>query len=311
MNARGRNSFHRVATPLLLFVAVLVCATSQPAMAQLPDVSDQYTIQVIEPPAGTTEIWWTWVNEAGLVVMQYFTPEAGGQGHAGILENGIWTNIDVPGSVWCGGSSPSASGRVGLTYAGEDGIVHAAIYHRGTYQYLPDHPVYQFGIGSISDRGLMAAQAFLPDEPDVLHGLLLNTSLSLFHIFDPPGSTWTAPFGINNAGLVVGQYGDGQSFYGFLYDGESFTDIKVPGAEVTCAASINSRGDIVGSYADMDGEGNWRGFLLLDGEVKGFTIPESTLNGVDSITDRGQLSGSYADDDGLHGFIATPKHGGK
>ena len=314
MNARGQNSFHRVAILLGLFVGALVCATSQPAMAQLPDVSDQYTIQVIEPPAGTSEIWWTWINEAGLVVMQYFTPEAGGQGHTGILERGIWTDVDVPGSVWCGGSSPSASGRAGLTYAGEDGVWHATIYHHGTYTPVPDHPVYQFTIGSMSDHGLMAAQAFLPDEPEVWHGLLVNTSLSLFEVFDPPDSKCTLAFGINNAGLIVGEYFLGGYYveprHGFLYDGENFTTIDVPGAVGTCPCSINNGGDIGGLYGDSDG--NWRGFLLLDGEFKSFTIPESTFNSVDSITDRGQLSGEFVDGDGnWHGYIATPKHGRK
>lgn len=311
MKARKYKTFNGLTGVLALFLAALVCVTSQQAMAQLPDVSDQYTIQVIEPPEGTTFVSFTLINEAGLVVMQYY-PGAG-QGNTAILENDKWTVINVPGAMWTGGSIPSASGRVGLTYADEDGFWHAAIYHRGTYQYLPDHPVYEYGINYISDHGLMSGVAFLPAEPDVWHGLLLNTSLSLFKVFDPPGSKCTLAFGINNAGLIVGIYFVGgyyvEPVHGFLYDGENFTDIDVPGAGATNIESINNSGEIVGNYVDSDG--HWRGFLLRNGEFMDFSIPDSLWNSVDSINDRGQLSGSYVDADGNpRGYIATPVPGG-
>jgi len=316
MKVRKYKTFNVVSITLLLFVALLVYVTSQPAMAQLPSAFDDYTIQVIAPPKGTTEIWYTGVNEAGLVVMQYFTPEVVGQAHTAILEDGIWTNIDVPGSVWCGLPSPSASGRVGLTYVDEDWIEHAAIYHRGTYQYLPDHPDYLYRINCIGDHGLMCGSAYDPDDPTWRnHGVLLNTSLSVFKIFDYPGSGQTGACGINNAGLVVGYCADETwtTMHGFLYDGENFTDIKVPGAEdSTGAYSINNSGEIGGWY--VDSEGNWRGFILRKGEFKDFTIPisfSSFTYGVDFINDRGQLSGEFADWDGnWHGYIATPVRGG-
>ena len=307
MKARKYKTFNGLTGVLALFLAALVCATSQMAMAQLPDVSDQYTIQVIDLPEGTTPLL-TSVNEAGLVVMLYLS---GGPINTAILEDGEWTVISPPGSVWCGGSPPSASGRVGLTYAGEDGIVHAAIYHRGTYQYLSDDPDYEYGINCVSDHGIMSGYAVdLSDPTGFNHGLLLNTSLSLFQIFDPPGSEWTTPFGINNSGLVVGCYWVGSNFCGFLYDGQSFTDIKVPGAEnSTLPLSINNSGEVGGSYIDSDG--NWRGFLLLNGEFKDFTVPSLFTYGVDFINDRGQLSGEFVDSDGnWHGYIATPLRGG-
>jgi hypothetical protein len=51
---------------------------------------------------------------------------------------------------------------------------------------------------------------------------------------------------------------------------------------------------------------------VLNGELMDLTIPDSLWNSVDCINDRGQLSGSYVDLDGNpHGYIATPKRGGK
>lgn len=308
MKARKYKTFNVVSITLLFLVAAVVYVTSQPAMAQLPSAFDDYTIQVIDPPEGTTP-YFTWVNEAGLVVMRCASGMGAG---TAILENGEWRVISPPDSVVCEASGPSASGRVALTYnsADEPDVWHATIYHHGTYTPVPDNPDYQFWINDISDHGLMTGLAFLPDEPGVWHGLLLNTSLSLFQIFDPPGSEWTAPYGINNAGLVVGMYGVGQNYYGFLYDGQTFTYIKVPGAEdSTLALSINNSGEVGGSY--IDSGGNWRGFLLLNGEFKDFTVPSLFTYGVDCINDRGQLSGEFVDWGGnWHGYIATPVRGG-
>jgi hypothetical protein len=309
MNARQHNNLNRVRVALALFVATFACATSQPAMAELPDVSQYYTIQAIEPPQGATDISFFEGNEAGLVVMQY---TAGGRTHTGLLEKGTWTVIDVPGSAWCGCSNPSASGHVGLTFAHTDGGWHSAIYDGGTYQYLPDHPVYQYMLQYMSDNGLlMSGAARLPGESGVFHGLVLNVSLSLFKLFDFPGSKSTVPMGINNAGLIVGSYQIGGynvgPVQGFLYDGTDFTDIQVPGASQTGPLSINNNGDIVGGYEPNDGRNLWGGFILHKGEWKRFAVPGCSGSSVYSITDGGQLAGIYTDRNGKHGFIATPR----
>ena len=301
---------NRITLVLVGFVATFACATSEPAMAQLPDVSQHYTIQGIEPPKGATDIAWFLVNDAGLAVAQYTAWE---KTHTGLLERGTWTVIDVPGSAKCLCSNPSASGQVPLCFAHTDGVWHSAIYHQGTYQYLPDHPVHQYVLQYMSDDGLLMTGAiFPPNQPGVCRGLVLNASLSLFKIFDFPGSKSTVPMGINNAGLIVGGYqvggfniGPGR---GFLYDGNDFTDIQVPEASNTCCFSINNNGDIVGGYDPNGSPGVPWGFILHKGEWKRFTVPGSSWNGVQVITDRGQLSGVYSDQNGRsHGYIATPR----
>jgi hypothetical protein len=324
MNTREHNKSNGVSAALVLIVALLAWTANQSVMAALPSAFGDYTIQVIEPPdPNTTYVNFTWVNEGGMVVMQYYTPEGGGQGHTGVLENGTWKDIDIPGSAWCGGSIPSADGRVGLTFARADGAMHTAIYQRGTYHYLPDHPDYEYGINYISDYGLMSGVAYPRSDPNVRTlGLLFNTSLSVFQIFTVPGSVEIIPLGINNAGLVVGlsywkpdvpnDPNAPEVIRGFLYDGgQSFTEIvvPVPDAGSTIPESINESGQIVGMYgASWWGNTGGRGFLLRNGEFKDFTIPDSLWTSVDCINDHLQLSGSYADKDGKpHGYIATPR----
>src|SRR3989442_14334998 len=68
-----------------------------------------------------------------------------------------------------------------------------------------------------------------------------------FTTFDPPGSVYTEPAGINARGQVVGYYFDGLcpdlcgTAHGFLLDQGIFTVIDVPGATDTAAFAINNR----------------------------------------------------------------------
>jgi probable HAF family extracellular repeat protein len=63
-----------------------------------------------------------------------------------------------------------------------------------------------------------------------------------------PGSTSTAAWDINPAGVVVGVFNDAAGAHGFMFDGTRFSRIDVPGATTTRVFGINPRGDIVGAY---------------------------------------------------------------
>ncbi len=316
MNTRQHNNSNRVIMALALLVAVFAGATSQPAKAQLPDVSQFYTIQTVERPKGATDIQFFEVSETGLVAVQY---TAGGRTHSALLEKGAWTVIDAPGSTWCGCTNPSTSGKVGLTFARSDGVNHSVIYDGGTYQYLPDHPVYI--LQYMSYDGLrMSGAAWSKAEPTgTMHGLMLNASLSLFQVFDFPGAKSTLPMGINDAGVIVGSYQVGGfnvgPAQGFLYDGKDLTEIRAPGAGQTFPMSIDNGGDIVGGYEPNDSPGAQRGFILHQGEWKGFAVPGCSTDILCFINNRGQLAGICTDQKGKHGFIATPRvdfnHDGK
>src|SRR5687767_14580932 len=84
-----------------------------------------------------------------------------------------------------------------------------------------------------------------------------------FSPIDPPGSTFTFPFGINPQGDVVGNYGAGGVTRGFLLSEGNFTSIEIPGARATLAFGINPQGDIVGWYTNSGGVDH--GFLLRKG----------------------------------------------
>jgi len=282
--------------------------TGQVARAQLPDVSANYSIQVVAPPQNTPIVVFLLINDSGMIPMEYLNSDF--QLQAAILQNGVWQSIDVPNSVQTGTSAPNSSGRLALIYCGASGIWHNTIYHRGTYTDLPDfygppgQPAYSFSIMLINDSGMMTGVA--TDANGVPHGLMLNQSLSLFRVFDPPGSVNTLPFGINNAGDIVGMYtlpdGTGQGFWS--NQGITFTDVDVPGGTGAVPIMINNNGEICGSYVDL-ATGVIQSFLLQHGVYSAIKLPNTSWSAVNCITDTGDLAGTYADPAGnQYGFIA-------
>src|SRR4051812_42681989 len=76
--------------------------------------------------------------------------------------------------------------------------------------------------------------------------------------FDVPfaGASQTSPWGINDAGVVVGNYlaSDGNG-HGFLYRNGQFIDVSVTGAVFSELIGISNRGDAVGDFEDAAGVG--------------------------------------------------------
>ena len=77
-----------------------------------------------------------------------------------------------------------------------------------------------------------------------------------------PGASATSAYGINNAGTIVGFYGDASGEHGYSLSNGTYTTLNVPGSTQTLAWGINDAGTIVG-YDDASGQ---HGFLA--------TVPE-------------------------------------
>ncbi len=68
---------------------------------------------------------------------------------------------------------------------------------------------------------------------------------------DIPGATLTEALGINDAGQIVGFFGNSTAVgHGFLYNEGNFTQLDAPGAIFTYADGINDAGQIVGIFDD-------------------------------------------------------------
>jgi len=109
-----------------------------------------------------------------------------------------------------------------------------------------------------------------------------------------PGASGTDAYGINNSGLIVGQYYiNGVATHGFVLDHGEGTDIDDPNGSDTLCRNINSLGDIVGAYTKPDG--NNSGFLFKDDVFT--NIAPAALSAASGINDKGEIVGSEADCD--------------
>jgi probable HAF family extracellular repeat protein len=128
-----------------------------------------------------------------------------------------------------------------------------------------------------------------------------------FSSFDVPGAFRTDPNGINNAGQIVGSYGDTSgNTHGFLMSGGVYTTIDHPGAATgiyggTTAYGINDDGQIVGIYLVCgvpNGYGCERSFLLSGGVFTDLPDAPGSMPGTTdalSINNSGVIAGYFVD----------------
>lgn len=134
-----------------------------------------------------------------------------------------------------------------------------------------------------------------------------------FKTFDVPNSTYTDVLGINNLGVMVGQYATPDfAYHGFIVWGGHITTVDVPGAIGTGIESINDLGTAVGWWWSSDG--SVHGFIRApSGAIKTLDDPNATP-GIGPVTlayginDLGVVVGYYltslsgGDCCGVHGF---------
>jgi probable HAF family extracellular repeat protein len=139
-----------------------------------------------------------------------------------------------------------------------------------------------------------------------------NAIAYTFTQIDVPGSTSTAPYGINDAGQIVGWFATGEfenpnstyRVHGFLYTGGSFIQIDAPGTSSgTQAFNINNAGQIVGNFSTPDSRTH--GFLDSGGSFTQIDVPGSTSTEALGVNDAGQIVGLFQDSKGTHGFLDT------
>lgn len=145
-----------------------------------------------------------------------------------------------------------------------------------------------------------------------IRGFVRSRDGTFTSIVHPQGQFHTVVHGINNAGMMVGEYGGGHSYKGFLLTTGGYGTIEYPGANVvsTAALGINDVGDIVGSYTmSPSPRQSDKGFLrTAEGQYVTIDVPNSKWTEATGIDDMGRIVGTYADATGKrHGFIATKK----
>jgi uncharacterized membrane protein len=124
-----------------------------------------------------------------------------------------------------------------------------------------------------------------------------------------PGATRTVAIGVNNPGLIVGEFvtsTDGP--HGFLYNGTTYSSssIDFPAAAFTIAEGINDSGRI-GRFS-MDAGSAFHGFVLDGGVYAPLDVHGATRTQAFAINNAGQITGYSEDANGRgRGLLATPE----
>lgn len=114
-----------------------------------------------------------------------------------------------------------------------------------------------------------------------------------------PLAQYTEPFGINDSGVVSGEFADGGGgAHGFVLSGGVYTQIDDPLAPSgsTHLFGIANSGEAVGYY--YDGSGYAQAFTLCNGSFAAVNVPSAVNTWAYGVNASGQIVGYY--DDGGH-----------
>ena len=128
-----------------------------------------------------------------------------------------------------------------------------------------------------------------------------------FGLIDFPRSPFSTANGLNRHGDVVGFFGpalpqwDGTE-QSYLLHGNTFREIKYPGAAYTGVLGINDSREIVGWYTTDDSR--WHAFLLQGETYTTIDDPDFQTTLATNINNAGAVIGEMFDDTGnVHGFV--------
>jgi hypothetical protein len=136
----------------------------------------------------------------------------------------------------------------------------------------------------------------------------------VFKNIDLPGGLSTTPYSINDWSQIAGKFEDVSNTTGHGYlqqKNGKFTTFDAPGApaDSTFFISVNNFDRILGAW--IDSAGVTHNFLLSEGRLHNFDLPESfhaSSVSAQTINDFGEIVGYYNDSQGVqHGFVAIPK----
>jgi len=124
-----------------------------------------------------------------------------------------------------------------------------------------------------------------------------------FQTIDYPGADLTAPNGINNAGLIVGEYASpsAPSLSAFTYQMGTFKALLVPGSTESIAYGVNNQDEIVGSFVLPDAVFGFatHAFLATNAVFSTFAVPDSQVTIFTGINDRKKVVGSFVNNTGV------------
>ena len=277
-----------------LGAAPLILAAAHVAGAQ--GFTDRYGYQFtkIEPPSAE-EVAAYGINDRGQISGSFIESTGGpsrGTFRGFLYDAGSYTTITAPGAQITDVAGISSRGQlVGYAYPSA-GTAFGFTYDAGAFTpFAVPGPT-----RGINARGDVVGASYVS-------GYVYSGGVST--PFTLPGVDAPDPYGINDAGTIVGTFDDAAGTHGFVYAGGAVTTVDVPGALDTHVLGISASGAISGWYLDA-GVGT-RGFVYADGAFRRVDVPGAYLTRVWGINDAGAIVGQYFDLAGPpHAFVGVP-----
>jgi probable HAF family extracellular repeat protein len=281
----------KLAYTIVLLCMVIPLARAQDAVAtiQLPDGrTTQLTFTTIDVPgAGVTGVFG--INSAGDMVGYYGQNTNALRKHGFLLRSGTFTTIDYTGADATFADGINDSGAIvgsaefngGLTGSGftYDGTTFTPI-RIGGQPFTIAEGINNAGdiVGTAGTSGgsqrafelrggrvkvinfpglyLSAVATGINNLDEVVGSTDYTDAYAYkngkFKNLDFPGAIETVARGVNDDGVIVGQYFLAGTTYGFAFKNGKYLTFSYPGAKATAGLAINTAGQIVGQYQLSD-----------------------------------------------------------
>src|SRR5579859_3145958 len=218
------------------------------------------------------------INPGGDIVGLY--TDAVGMQHGFLLSRGQFTTLDVPGAVSTNAKGISPTGDIVGSY-----MVPVSAAPWGDPAYCPAAGSPPCTKGFLYSQGQFSTILF-PGHPGAIPQRITpdGSIYGCYHDFDLMGSmfaiAWTR-FGDTTLAAGGGELSDPRmSFPSSMHTGAT------PGGNIK-----------VGLYNDMT-TGLWHGYILQNGMLQTYDVPDSTLTAIWDINPKGEFVGTYIDTTG-------------
>jgi hypothetical protein len=203
------------------------------------------------------------INNSGTVAGDYTSSD--GNHHGFFLSGSTFTEYDVPGAISTSVLSISDPGDFTGSFSYDGAIFQGYVNIGGTVTSfsIPGSPL---TLAYDINNSKQLVVGYYIDSSGIVHGYYRDKNEALHFPIDPPSSTATILFGVNNKNWVVGRYADssGVTHGLFFVPPNKFFTFDYPGSTLTSLNGISQQGLICGRYADASGISH--GFLA---RVKG------------------------------------------
>lgn len=255
--------------------------------------------------SGTDNTFVDAINVSGQFVGQYFDSAFLSHGFSGTVTAGVpsITEIIFPGALQTACLGINDSGEITGYYIDSASVSHGFTYIGGVFA-TSDLPF----IAGVNKNGAYVGTYVGPG--NITYGFL-GSKLA----FNPatvkvPKATSTSTFGVNNAGILAGQYTNSKGVtHGMMLNGTTVTNIDDPkaAAGTTVCEAINSSNQIVGYYIPLGNPSGSVGFYYSAGSFTDIPGPAGAVFvQAFGINDSGKITGYFSDASNVaHGFILS------